>query len=288
MADEMNGAQPQNVDLSRQKIDKKLKDHHYFRKFITILIIIILIALIATWFEMNADKNSYDIKVGTNLRGLQLSFDPDFKNGYEVVKAVGTGNMPDDKGGTLSDIMPDITGVMNDEKKMDIQNNGQKGGLPTNSDEFSIAKFYLRNTYAMQEDVTYKVILNTYNLKRNAFSAARIMVCRQLPDGTWEKNIYAQPSDNGGNEPVACMKRGSEELYKDDSGNDWYCKNMTYDEKSGEWFYDSEQVDNLTFTLKPMEIATYVIAIWYEGSDVNHSDKIIGGSYSMQVTFEML
>ena len=222
------------------------------------------------------------------MRGLQLSFDPDFKNGYEVVKAVGTGNMPDDKGGTLSDIMPDINGVMSGEKEMEVMDHGKKGGLPSNSDEFSIARFYLRNTYAMEEDVSYKLILNTYNVNKNAFAAARIMVCKQNSDGTWEKSVYAQPNDEGKNEPVACLVRGSEELYKDDAGKDWFCKNMAKDEQSGEWYYDSQQADNLTFTLKPMEIATYVIAIWYEGSDVNHGDQIVGGSYSMQVTFEML
>ena len=284
----MNGAQPQNVDLSRQKIDKKLKDHHIFRKFITILIVIILIALIATWFEMSADKNSYDIKVGGNKGGLQLSFDPQFENGYEVVKAIGRDKMPDDKGGTLSDIEPDITAVMNDEKEMLIKDKGRKGGLPGNSDEFSIAKFYLRNYSKMNETIDYKLILNTYNVNRNAFAAARIMVCRQNADGTWTRQVYAQPSDDGGREPVACLVRGSAENMKDENGNEWLCQNMTLDTSSGEWYYDSELADNLTFTLKPMEVASYVIAIWYEGSDVNHGDAIIGGSYSMQVTFEML
>ncbi|MGN0819407.1 MAG: hypothetical protein ACI4M6_03300 [Christensenellaceae bacterium] len=272
-------------DLTQLKIDRLLKRRKIFKITLIAVVLVTLIACIGTFFINLADKNSYDISVSGGNGSLTLSFDPEFKTGYTVITARGADKMEADNGGTYSEIESCIDAVVSGEIAMNVTKNGKEGKLQNGgSDEYSIAKLYLKNQTMSGEDIRYKLKINVYDNKREAFSAARIMVIR-LDGDKAEKTVYAQPDDYGMNEKVAAAFRGSDAYYKDSNGMDWLCENFRKDQ-SGNWYYDSLEMQKTTYRLKPQEIQPIVIAVWYEGSDKNHSDEIVGGSYSLSVTFE--
>lgn len=271
-------------DLTQLKIDRLVKRRRIFKIMLIFVVLVTLIACIGTFFINLADENSYDITVSGG-GDLALSFDPEFKTGYSVITARGADKMQADNGGTYSEIESLVNGIASGEIPMDVTKNGREGkGLSGGSDDYSIAKLYLKNQTMSGENIYYKLKINIYDNKREAFSASRIMVMRLAGDKA-EKTVYAQPDAYGMKEKVATAFRGADSYYKDESGNDWTCENFKKDE-SGNWYYDSLEFENVTYCLKPQEIQSIVIAVWYEGSDKDHSDAIVGGSYSLSVTFE--
>ena len=70
---------------------------------------------------------------------------------------------------------------------------------------------------------------------------------------------------------------------------DWLCKNLHLNEKSNQWYYDSQEhevdEERKTYFINPGEAIPYVIAAWYEATDPNHNNDILGGHLSFDVTF---
>ena len=76
---------------------------------------------------------------------------------------------------------------------------------------------------------------------------------------------------------------------KDKEKEDWKCKNLRYDETTESWYYDTltheTEESNQVFSIKPGESIPYVVCAWYEASDPNHNNDIMGGYVSFNFTF---
>lgn len=277
----------QTTDLTQLKINKLLKRHKIFKITVIVVTLVVLICCIGVFFYSLAENSSYDIMAIDRGGNLTLSFDPEFKTGYSVITAHGTEKMSGDEGGTYSEIEDYVNAIINGEVGMNVTKNGQDAKAQSGgSDDYSVAKLYLKNQTMTGDDVIYKLKINIYDNKREAFSAARIMVC-MIDGGNVKKTVYAQPGDDGTNEKVATSFRGADTFYKDELGLDWICESFKKNKQS-EWYYDSLEMKGVTYTLKPQQSQEIVIAVWYEGSDKNHTDKIVGGSYSLSVIFETI
>ena len=70
---------------------------------------------------------------------------------------------------------------------------------------------------------------------------------------------------------------------------DWKCVNLHYDEEREMWYYDSlvheTSEDRQVFHINPESQKAYVVAAWYEASDPNHNNEIMGGYVSFNFTF---
>ena len=66
---------------------------------------------------------------------------------------------------------------------------------------------------------------------------------------------------------------------------DWKCSNLHLDPKSNQWYYDSYEHEDISFKIKPGEDHPFVVSIWYEASDPNHNNDILGGYVSFIITY---
>ena len=76
---------------------------------------------------------------------------------------------------------------------------------------------------------------------------------------------------------------------KDKESEDWKCSNLHYKEETSSWFYDTLEHETIeeeqVFEIKPGQSIPYVVCAWYEASDPNHSNDIMGGYVSFNFTF---
>ena len=79
---------------------------------------------------------------------------------------------------------------------------------------------------------------------------------------------------------------------KGKENEDWKCINLHYTHVKDDtymWVYDSliHETDESqqVFSIQPGDNIPYVISAWYEASDPNHNNSIMGGYISFQVTF---
>lgn len=66
---------------------------------------------------------------------------------------------------------------------------------------------------------------------------------------------------------------------------DWKCTNLHYNSSNNTWEYDSLVHENKVYSIPPHTEVPYVMAAWYEGSDPNHNNDIMGGFVSFQFSF---
>ena len=72
---------------------------------------------------------------------------------------------------------------------------------------------------------------------------------------------------------------------KGHENEDWKCSNLHLDPKSNQWYYDSYEHEDISFKISPGEQDPFVISIWYEASDPNHNNDILGGYVSFIITY---
>lgn len=276
------------------KIDTKKTIFRHIKFRMALAIFVALILLLVLWAAVYtaSDVNSYKIVVSGKRGGsLSLSFDPNFKgDGFSVLKCLGSNSAKDGEGMSFGDnggISDYVEKVTVGEIDMDVSVNGKEGKAePFGNDEFIVSKFYLKN---MNEDLPtkYKMQINVEANHKNALAAARFLIVKDT-EGAKEKTVYAQPTIDGKQEKVSTMNRVDGEYVKDPSNSqaDWLCNSLSLDE-NGDWYYDSLE-SSIVFELKPNEVLGYVVAVWYEGSDPDHKDSILGGYMTFNVTFSAL
>lgn len=171
--------------------------------------------------------------------------------------------------------------------------------------------------------IEYGIRIDVTANSKNALSAARFGIMKindeskiynideaKYDNSCFEMYVVAQPKmevqENGdtliytGDEPnsneyVSAIERGKYtneedvELFKNPNkgheDEDWVCNNMRLNPKSNQWFYDSYEHDEISYKIKSEEIVPYVVCIWYEASDPNHNNDILGGYISFIVTY---
>ncbi len=276
------------------KIDTKKTIFRHIKFRMALAIFVALILLLVLWAAVYtaSDVNSYKIVVSGKRGGsLSLSFDPNFKgDGFSVLKCVGTESAKDGEGMSYGDndgISSYIEKVALGEIDMEVTPNGKEGkAKPFGNDEFIVSKFYLKN---MNETLPtkYKMQINIEANHKDVLSSARFLIISDT-EGEQDRKVYAKPTENGEREKVSTLHRVEGEYVKDPSNpqEDWLCESLSCDD-DGNWYYDSLE-NSIVFELEPSEVLGYVVAVWYEGSDPDHKDSILGGYMTFNVTFSAI
>lgn len=274
--------------LKKIESKKQISRHSKTKVFFSVLLAIILILLLWGAIYTTADVNSYRIVVSGKRGGsLSLSFDANFSKGFSVLKGLGVQSADNTEGISYTEGISDyIQKVASGEIPMEIEANKQEGkaGPTAGGDQFIASKFYLKNI-SDSSSLKYKLRINVLENTNNALSAARFMVIRDT-EGEYVQNVYAQPRSNGEQEKVSTLFRGSDSFVKDPNNidNDWQCTNLALTENNF-WHFDSYDLQNVTFELAPEEVVGYLVCVWYEGSDPDHCNDILGGYITFNVTF---
>ena len=78
-----------------------------------------------------------------------------------------------------------------------------------------------------------------------------------------------------------------------DEKDAWRCTNLTLDNNHGFYHYASCELDEKGtptsgeyYKLEPGETTCYTILVWFEGSDPDHNNQIIGGGISFSIDYE--
>lgn len=279
--------------LNKLDAKKKIARHGKFRIAITVLLAIILLLLLWGAIYTTADVNSYRIVVDGKRGGsLSLSFEPEFSGeGFSVLKGLGVRNSKNAQGtGYTEGISDYVEKVASGEIPMELELGGQAGKAASDgTDQFIASKFYLKNVSDLGSDpLKYKLRINVLENTKNALSAARFYVISDT-ENERKKAMFAQPASDGSNEKVATKYVGSDSYVSDPDNPDldWECISLSVTD-SGKWYYDSYELENTSFELKAQEAVGYCICVYYEGSDPDHNNDILGGYITFNISFSVV
>lgn len=285
---------------------------------ITVLVIAILICAFVWISNLKTakEKEGYIINIndlyegGTSQDSLVLAFDPTFDEQYKQLVGLGYGDVAQFKGGSMLALLgTDMTMfakfqdfALNADKASQYEGNAGQA----NFDEYYCNKYYLKNT----GDTVIKFRLNlkvTQNIN-GALHAARFMIVEGNSITGYDYQIFATPNKTTGEKEIAATReiKGSTVRYEyfanpynlggsvtDDVNNAWLCDKLEVNPNTGFYQYTSCDVDtdgNLTngeyYTILPGETVCYTICVWFEGSDPDHNNNIIGGGISFTVDYE--
>ena len=262
-------------------------------------------------------------KIDGSSSTLELAFDPTFDPGYMSLVGLGYGDVSRLKGGSLFEgLAADENGneitmfkKFSDFAKSDeaaSQYDGNKG--TANFDQYYCNKYYLRNTG--DTTVYYRLNLKITQNISGALHAARFMIVtedNQNP-GKYHYQILATQNTETFEREVAASKEVSTATYKGpeyftnpnksdinissrDIKDAWLCDKLMVNPDTGYYNYISGQLyENKTtgetyqsgvwYKLEPGQSTSYTICVWFEGSDPNHNDNIIGGGISFTISYE--
>lgn len=277
----------QNPQLNTNTTAKELKKAKRFRA-IAILLVLLLIPL-AVWgmVTMLTKDNIYKIRVDGKFAGtLSLSFEKEFLDGgFSVLKGKKPESSAMAEGTGYSEGIADYVNQVKDgEIEMEITDGGQSGRAEASgNDEFIASKFYLKNTDPVgSTPVSYVMRINVLENSKNALAAARFYVISDCDTENPTHQIFAQPKADGTAEYVATKYKGSSEYVSSPTGElNWRCLNLVVG--SDGWYYESDPV-----LLNPGEVKAFTFAVWYEGSDPEHSNAIIGGYIAFEIEFTVV
>ena len=254
------------------------------------MLILLIVAALATAFYTIRDVNKNRIEVGTSGgRALSLSMNPTMEPSSELIQIVGPNDMTDSSvtEGKNTPIEDRIVDIISTE------------GSFTNEDDFFIAgTFYIKNV--TDETKTYTEQLKFLQSDKGTAKALRVMVIRND-----DIVVYAHPkTDKDGNtvydedgNPVAeevapGQAYAQRYLTKDDEGNykvaknnevrPWMCENFYCDEDGN---YETYVINAPNQVIGSGEVIRYSLIIWFEGWDPECIDPILGGVVKLSLSF---
>ena len=255
---------------------------------------------------------------------LTLAFDPTFDKSYFELVGLGYGDVGRHEGGSLFADLELNTTMFKKFKEFaedkDAASIYKKDEGSYNFDEYYCNKYYLKNT--SNETVYYRLNLEITENINNALDAARFMIVTGdeyiTNDQTqnYHYQIFATPDKEGNQVPAATRRvststfigdeyftnpNDKKEVASRDIEDAWLCENLTKDSKTGFYHYYStmfseskEEFNNekalkeMLYKLEPGETVCYTICIWFEGSDLDHNNSIIGGGIKFSVNYETM
>ena len=313
---EQNGKHhtPRNVRKAKDK-NKKLK---------IILIIILLCSLLICSFvwvmsiDQNLEKDGYIINVEDKegfygkSYALELAYDPTFSDAYKELVGLGYGEVDWLKGGSMFESLGTNTTMFDKFKNFaeneEVASTYEKNEGSANFDQYYCNKYYIRNV--SDQVVYYRLNLKITQNIQGALDAARFMFVTG-EEGNYQYQILATPNKETNEKEVAASKKVSNATYNGlgyfvnpNLINDqlhttlnleeaWLCDKLEINPANGLYQYTSCEVDangNVTsgewYMLLPGASTCYTICVWFEGSDPDHSNAIIGGGISFTVSYE--
>lgn len=277
----------QNDSIKLNKLDtyRQIKRAKQFKVFLIVLLAIMIPLMIWGMFELMQEDGGYKIRVGPGSEyRLSLSFDEDFKDGGHSVLNCSVNHTSNNDGGNYAEVKREIDDLIAGKTSLDVGAGGNNA-VTRGSDQYMVNKFYLKSTEP-SGGKALKYVFRIYidDIENNALSAARIYVMTDIGNNnSITHEVLAQPRPDGTPEYLATEGKGSSTYVKDPkTGEDWICKNLKQN-ADGVWYYESE-----ISLLQPNESCGYCVAVWFEGSDNDHGDWIIGGSFVYNMEFVII
>lgn len=272
----------------------KLEAHQQIQRSkrvkIIMLIIIIIMLLLSVWgiIQMGIEENSFKIIVSGERPNavLSLSFDSDFSDGgFSVIRGLGSETSNQEGCSYAEDVKDLVDGLIDGTVNIKTEDNGQAGRVEnTGNDEFTASRFYLKYkaTEYNNQPIKVSMRINVTQNSKNALAAARFYFVKDFDNGNAEYHAIALEKNGGGNELFATTAKGSDTYVKEPGTNtDWVCENLKQD-TDGTYYYEE------VLTMSAGDVIGYCTAVWFEGSDPDHNDAIIGGYISFDITFTVV
>lgn len=248
---------------------------------------------------------------------LELSFDPNFEPGYEQLVGTGFGQVDKLKGGSMFESLGTNTTMFDkfkdfaesDEQASTFEENTGSAQISKYHDQYYANKYFLRNT--SDEVVYYRLHLKITQNINGALDAARFMFVNENGDGKYQYTIIATPNRYTQEKEIAATRDVKQIDYEGlgyftdpniinqhlhttlDLEEAWLCEKLEVNKKTGMYEYASCEIDEngyITsgdwYMLLPGTSTCYTICVWFEGSDPDHSNNILGGGISFTVSYE--
>ena len=272
----------------------KLEAHQQIQRSkrvkIIMLIIIIIMLLLSVWgiIQMGIEENSFKIIVSGERPNavLSLSFDSDFSDGgFSVIRGLGSETSNQEGCSYAEDVKDLVDGLIDGTVNIKTEDHGQAGRVENSgNDEFTASRFYLKYkaTEYNNQPIKVSMRINVTQNSKNALAAARFYFVKDFDNGNAEYQAIALEKNGGGNELFATTSKGSDTYVKEPGTNtDWVCENLKQD-TDGTYYYEE------VLTMSAGDVIGYCTAVWFEGSDPDHNDAIIGGYISFDITFTVV
>lgn len=306
--------------IPTKRIDNKVNSH---KRTKVILIFTLLVSVLLCAFvllskisgEIKTDGYIIQIDDKEYQSNLKLAFDPTFDEKYMNLIGLGYGDVSSITGGSLLKNLEMNTTMFAkfknfaEHQDQASQYEGNQGSA--NFDQYYCNKYYLKNIG--EETEYYRLNIEITDNINNALDAARFMIVTEITkaDGTiaYDYQIFATPNKTTGESEYAATKEKKTGLdiitlyFTDPNTSDtcesenerdaWKCDDLVKDDKTGFYHYYSctrsengEILDGQMYKLEPDDSVCYTICMWFEGSDDDHNNSILGGSITFSINYE--
>ena len=302
------------ISRKNRNIDREVNSHKRTKIIIIVILAIVILLCLFVWLSSLSAKQKnegYLIQIidkdnfyGNQNSNLKLAYDPNFTEEYLTLVGLGYGDVGALKGGSLLENLGMNTTMFAKFKEFaetaSMASTYEKNEGQANFDQYYANKFYLKNEG--ETTIKYRLNLEVVGNKNNALDAARFMVVTGDEISGYNYEIFATPDKDGNREVAAkavSTAPGSIDGYayfadpnSDDGvttfvkGEAWECENLVFDSETNFYNHLSCEDDGVYFTLAPQEVVCYTICVWFEGSDADHNNNIIGGGIEFSIKFE--
>ena len=312
------------ISRKNRNIDREVNAHKRTKIIIIIILAIVVLLCLFVWLSSLSAKQKnqgYLIQIidkdnyyGNQNSQLKLAYDPNFTEEYLELIGLGYGDVGALKGGSLLEHLEMNTTMFDKFKEFaetaEMAATYEKNEGQANFDQYYANKFYLKNEG--DTTISYRLNLEIVGNHKDALDAARFMIVTGDEISGYEYQIFATPpKDSEGNviidedgniaqemAAVANYKTAvSNYLYFADPNSNgsatstnpddaWLCENLVYNSETNFYNYLSCEEGGVYFTLAPQEVVCYTICVWFEGSDDDHNNNIIGGGIEFSIKFE--
>ena len=300
------------ISRRNRNIDREVNAHKRTKIIIIIILAIVVLLCLFVWLMSLSAKQKnegYLIQIidkenfyGNQTSDLKLAYDPNFTEEYLTLVGLGYGDVGQLKGGSLLENLEMNTTMFDKFKEFaesaSMASTYEKNEGQANFDQYYANKFYLKNEGS--ETVSYRLNLEVVGNHKNALDAARFMIVTGDEISGYEYQIFATPDKDGNREMAAVANYRtavSNYLYFTNPNLDqdatstnrkdaWLCENLIFDSETNFYNYLSCDEGGVYFTLDPQEVVCYTICVWFEGSDPDHNNSIIGGGIEFSIKFE--
>ena len=300
------------ISRKNPNIDREVNAHRRSKIIIIVILAIVVLLCLFVWLSslsIKQETDGYLIQIvdkdnfyGNQSSRLKLAYDPDFTEEYLTLVGLGYGDVGALQGGSLLSNLEMNTTMFAKFKEFaetaSMASTYERNEGQANFDQYYANKFYLKNEG--DTPINYRINLEITGNRNDALDAARFMIVTGDDMSGYNYQIFATPDKDGNKEMAAVADyktSNSNYLYftnpnlngsatSKDSKDAWLCENLVFDSETNFYNYKSCEDNGVYITLAPQEVVCYTICVWFEGSDADHNNSIIGGGVEFSIKFE--